>query len=224
MPVSPPASLQAIAHLAGLAHDIMVRDRAAGEVQFQRLLARYPGDGMVYYERAEAYRQLGQYALSLADYERAVPLLQLKESKQRALDAAAELHQRLSGGMAGALADARRRLERLQLPDLLLSIAVLEALELVDQQPARATAMLRDCLARFLDQAQGKAVVGHGDLRARLTALGERAPLAVVQHLQLVYVLGNLSAHPRPDQPLTVADAYGSLNGLLCALEWWEGS
>jgi len=200
----------------------MAQDRAAGEVQFQRLLTRYPEDGMIYYERGEAYRRLGQHALALADYERAVPLLQLKESKQRALDAATAMHQRLGGGMAGALADARRRLEQLRLPDLLLSIAVLEALELVDREPARAAAMLRDCLVRFLDQAQGKAALGHGDLRKRVLALGERAPLAVVQHLQLAYVLGNLGAHPRPDQPLTVADAYGSLNGLLCALEWWE--
>ena len=224
MPSAPRASLQTVSHLAELAHHAMVQDRAAGEVQFQRLLARHPEDGMLYFERAEAYRQLGHYARALADYERAVPLLQLKESKQRAIDAADALHRRFGGGMAGALADARRRLGRLQLPDLLLGIAVLEALELVDHLPARAAVMLRDCLARFLDLAQGKATAGHGDLRARLTALGERAPLAVVQHLQLVYVLGNLGAHPRPDQPLTVADAYGSLNGLLCALEWWESS
>ena len=109
MPSAPRASLQTIAHLAELAHNAMVQDRAAGEVQFQRLLARHPDDGMVYFERAEAYRQLGQHALALADYEQAVPLLQLKEWKQRAMDAADALHRRLGGGMEIGRASCRER-------------------------------------------------------------------------------------------------------------------
>ncbi|MEN6478594.1 MAG: DUF4145 domain-containing protein [Anaerolineales bacterium] len=223
--MSPPSrsSLQTVAHLAEVARQAMLRDRASGEVQFSRLLARYPEDGMVYYERGVAYRELGLYALALADFERAVPLLLLRESKQRALDAAEVLRQRLDGGLGGALTNARQRLDRLQRLDLLLTISLLEALEQVDVDPAHAAVLLRDCLDRFLRQAMPSGKSDHDDWRARLQRLGARAPQAVMQHAQLVYVLGNLGTHPRPDQPLTMADAYGSLNGLLSILEWWEG-
>lgn len=223
MPLSSRSSLQTVARLAQVARETLLRDRTSGELQFSRLLARYPQDGMLYYERGVAYRELGLYALALADFECAAPLLMLREWKQRTLDAAAKLRQRLNGGLGGALTNARQRLDRLQRPDLHLTISLLEALEQVDVDPARAAVLLRDCLDRFLRQAMPRGKSDHDDWRARLQRLGARAPQAVVQHAQLVYVLGNLGAHPRPDQPLTMADAYGSLNGLLCILEWWEG-
>jgi hypothetical protein len=49
----------------------MLRDRDAGTRQFEKLFALHPDDGMIFYERAEAFEHLGLLNDAEADYKRA---------------------------------------------------------------------------------------------------------------------------------------------------------
>jgi Flp pilus assembly protein TadD len=53
---------------------ILLRDRAAGEREFQRLLADHPEDGTLYLIRGRAYEAIGEKAQASADYHRALVL------------------------------------------------------------------------------------------------------------------------------------------------------
>jgi tetratricopeptide (TPR) repeat protein len=55
-----------------------------GERLFQELLQDYPGDGMVYFRRAEAYEAHGELRLAAEDYRRALALFPKEEWKAQA--------------------------------------------------------------------------------------------------------------------------------------------
>jgi hypothetical protein len=74
---------------AAAAGQTMLNDRAAGELEFQRLSAAYPDEGGLYFTRGRAYEAIGETGLAAADYRKAVELLPvndlLTESVHRAL-------------------------------------------------------------------------------------------------------------------------------------------
>lgn len=69
----------------------LVDDKAAGENLFEELLRQYPGDGMVYFKRGEAYEALGEVKLARADYQRAMASFPKDDWKMRAKQAVSRL-------------------------------------------------------------------------------------------------------------------------------------
>lgn len=86
----------------------MRRDRGRGELQFQQLLRRFPNDGMVYLQRAQAFEALGDLEASAADYERAAGLLKYPSWIQRARDGAVRVRQRQIPGSVKSAAISGR--------------------------------------------------------------------------------------------------------------------
>jgi hypothetical protein len=76
---------------ADAAKRAMVRDRAAGEREFDRLLAAHPRDGMIYFKRGEAFEELGEAERAAADYRRAEELFPMEDWKTRARQRASRL-------------------------------------------------------------------------------------------------------------------------------------
>ena len=74
---------------AEAAKKTMLHDRATGEREFDRLLAAYPKDGMIYFKRGEAFEASGERARAAADYRRAEELFPMVSWKTRAHDAVA---------------------------------------------------------------------------------------------------------------------------------------
>jgi len=56
-------------HDAVDANSEMMNDTDSGLIEFYQLLKDHPDDGMIYYERAEAYEYLGQKTEALKDYQ-----------------------------------------------------------------------------------------------------------------------------------------------------------
>ncbi|HEY0875538.1 MAG TPA: hypothetical protein VGD94_18820 [Vicinamibacterales bacterium] len=81
----------------------MRSNRGRGELQFQELLRRFPNDGMVYLQRAQAFEALGDLDSSAADYERAAGLLKYPSWIQRARDGAARVRQRPGSAKSAAI-------------------------------------------------------------------------------------------------------------------------
>lgn len=67
----------------------LLANRLEGERAFQRLLQHYPNDGMVYFQRANAFERIGAIDEAVDDYNRAIGLLKYRgwiDQAQRGLD------------------------------------------------------------------------------------------------------------------------------------------
>jgi hypothetical protein len=76
---------------AEAARRAMLRNRAAGEREFDRLLAAHPKGGMIYFKRGEAFEALGEAERAAADYRRAEGLFPIADWKSRARESASRL-------------------------------------------------------------------------------------------------------------------------------------
>jgi tetratricopeptide (TPR) repeat protein len=76
---------------AEAARQALLRDRAAGEREFDRLLAAHPKDGMIYFKRGEAFEALGEVERAVDDYRRAETLFPMADWKTRARESASRL-------------------------------------------------------------------------------------------------------------------------------------
>jgi tetratricopeptide (TPR) repeat protein len=76
---------------AEAARQTMMRDRAAGEAKFDRLIEAHPNDGMLYFKRGEGYEALREGELAVSDYHRAESLFPMVEWQARARQAAKRL-------------------------------------------------------------------------------------------------------------------------------------
>ncbi len=74
-------------HQAEEAKKRLIEDRLEGERLFDELIRRYPGDGMVYYKRGEAWEKLEEWELGHNDYARAKTLFPMEKWKRIAEDA-----------------------------------------------------------------------------------------------------------------------------------------
>jgi len=75
---------KAITNVAVSSKKTLIGDRARGEREFQKLLARHPGDPMIYFQRAGAYETIGENELAASDYQRAMVLFPMKKFKDLA--------------------------------------------------------------------------------------------------------------------------------------------
>src|SRR5262245_25961126 len=74
---------------ADAARLLMLRDRVAGEDEFQRLLKAHPDEPTIYLRRGEAYEALGKGRLAVADYRKAEELLAASKSEGHDREASA---------------------------------------------------------------------------------------------------------------------------------------
>jgi len=79
---------QQITWLARIAKGLMIRDRAAGKAEFDRLFASCGHDGMIHYCRGQAFEELKEFASALDDYEEAARRFPLFRYQQQASSAA----------------------------------------------------------------------------------------------------------------------------------------
>lgn len=75
----------------------MISDRVAGEKKFELLLEQNLRDGMIYFKRGEAFEAIGENALALVDFQRAMAMFPKPEWKARAKEAAERVKAGLSG-------------------------------------------------------------------------------------------------------------------------------
>jgi len=87
---------RAITAKAEKAKRALVAGRVAGEKMFNDLLQQFPGDGMVYLKRGEAYEAIGDCAAAADDFRKALALLPMASWKATAREAL----QRVSAGAA----------------------------------------------------------------------------------------------------------------------------
>lgn len=87
---------RAITAKAEQAKRALVADRVAGDQVFDGLLEQFPGDGMVYLKRGEAYEAVGDRAAAADDFRKALALLPMATWKATAREGL----QRVSAGAA----------------------------------------------------------------------------------------------------------------------------
>lgn len=87
---------RAITAKAEQARRALVADRAVGAEMFNDLLRQFPGDGMVYLKRGEAYEAVGECAAAADDFRKALALLPMAAWKATAREGL----QRVSAGAA----------------------------------------------------------------------------------------------------------------------------
>ena len=71
-----------IMSLADDAKKLMIQDVEAGEKEFEALFVRFGNDGMIFFQRGQAYESLEKYELAAQDYEKAHQLFPMKNGKK----------------------------------------------------------------------------------------------------------------------------------------------
>ena len=96
-----------ISLLARNAKTTLIADRQSGEREFDELLKRFPRDGMIHFQWAEAYAAIQEYELAVTHYQKAETYFPKQEYKQQAMTGARRCGKRLGD----ACADSRRTAE-----------------------------------------------------------------------------------------------------------------
>jgi tetratricopeptide (TPR) repeat protein len=73
-----------IMNLAIDAKKLMIQDIKAGEKEFEAMFSRFGNDGMIFFQRGQAYESLEKYKLAAQDYEKAHQLFPMKKWKEAA--------------------------------------------------------------------------------------------------------------------------------------------
>jgi len=132
-----------------LANQQLAFNRSKGEVAFKHLFEVYPNDGMVYYERGEAYEYLKVLDRAESDYRTAEGLFPLKHWKAIAREGLARIQhfRQPSSGQSKPPDDTQAALiHRLHsVPQLAHDIRVdaFSAIQKFDSEPHFAAAQLR---------------------------------------------------------------------------------
>jgi len=207
--------------LAKDAGQMLIKDRGRGEKEFGRLLVLFPGDGMVFFERAKAFEAIGELVLAKADYEAAERLFPLERWKQKDRDAVKRIVELLAGG---TITEAQRRVGSLTSVDASLQREVLAAMAKVGTEPSSAAADLRRCVEKLVDCLMDQhGIMVNDDLDRRIWALNDRGivPDIGANHMHTIRILGNRALHPKSGEPdLQSGDIYPSVTAFVAILEW----
>jgi len=179
---------------------------AAGDRPFEKLLKGRARDGMVFYERGEAYEYLNKLESAERDYakaERLLPLEHWKEVARRSLLRVRYKHSRAGVGPGAHLQwDAFHDVHTLPRLQHKLRVRALSALARIDSEVDSALTDLRSCLEEVLvEQLQ---TVPRAEWSYELTfrektgVLQSRrgVPNTVARDMQLLWRIGNKAAHP----------------------------
>ena len=210
-----------IMEMAADARQTLIANRVQGEQAFAKLLTLFPDDGMIFFQRANAYETIGEFKLAKIDYEAAKRLFPLERWQHLAQEAMARIDQEFAAG--GTIAEARRRISSLNNVDARLKRDSLVAIEKAIAEPANTTAEIRRCSETLVNQIMGKRrITSTGNLDSDIQSLKDQGiiPEIVANHLHTIRVLGNRALHPKiGEAPLQSSDVYPSVTALVAILE-----
>jgi len=138
---------------AVIANTEMINDRNRGEKSFDKLIKKYKKDGMVLYERGEAYEFLKDYKNALLDYEKAIPLLPMSHWQDRSKDGLLRLEMKKRGDsveQSDGQWEIYHRLHEFNNIEPLTKFDMLVAITLLDSTPHETALLLRCCLETML--------------------------------------------------------------------------
>lgn len=177
---------------------LLTVDRRAGDEAFAAMLKEFPGDGMVYLKRGEAYEAVGETSLAASDYERAAGLFPMEKWKAIARDALARAARRpLPQGTTHPPTSSEDSFADLPAE---LRGHWRDALGGPVQFPAAHVALYRAAVERsvvYLLRVRGIQVPPRAGLSEQIRLLQDHnvVPAAVVSHLHTIRSLGNEAAH-----------------------------
>jgi len=227
-----PQDWKHIAESAADAGQTLMVDRTQGERLFEGLLRQFPEDGMVYYERANALKRMGEFELAKNDYSVAKGLFPLERWKREAQAGIQGIIEELAEG--GTISEARRRINNIDtIKDGLNKNRVLSVLDQAITDPVGVANEIRkfgemvlvgimedenikeDEIAK--DQARQNPKVNMFNIIRHLSRK-KVIPRFVVGQLDAIREIGNYGSHP--NYPLGPSDTYVSITALVALLEW----
>lgn len=187
------------------ANQLLALDRRRGMSEFEVLLGEHPRDGMIYYERGEAWEYLGEKALALDDYQTAAEFLYAEHWRAVAKVAVARVQREPRPKASSSVEDLVRTIFHSihALPYLPHEVRCdsLSAIVRLETEPRSTALVLRLCL-EFLVLAllDGARIVYRDDdgLQAKIDLLANNGvvPQEIVGKMRSVRATGNRAAHP----------------------------
>jgi hypothetical protein len=193
----------------------MVLDPRLGEHAFDELLSKHPEDGMVFYERGEAFEYLGDLQRARQDYERAEQLILMPQWKAVVRRALQRVTIPESFKTAPAQWIASHAVHLVPEAPHKLRVMALSALARIDSEQS-AVGDLRTCLEEMVDdlcRTFAPEIPPREELEVQIRMLrGLRvAPEDVVDAMDLLRRIGNKGVHPGHTlEPQQVDDAIRS--------------
>lgn len=131
------------------ANNDLIRNRRMGEIEFLELLHKYEDDGMVYYERAEAYEFIKDFENALKNFQKAEDNFPVEHWKRIARFGIDRINVKKVGGSYSCEEiqwQIFHQLHTLQNIDLWTKFDALVAMTLYDSEPHETALLLRCCL------------------------------------------------------------------------------
>lgn len=188
------------------ANQELALDQREGEAAFLQLLQANPKDGMIYYERGEAYEYRKDYSLAELDYKMASELLFAEHWREVARQALARIRSKQHSGVVQQTPDMKWQLfhviHTLPYLDHEIRADAISAMIRLNSEPHSTALMLRTCLESLvltLLDANGIVYSDEDDLANLITLLERRRVVSssIRQQMDEIRRLGNKAAHPR---------------------------
>lgn len=185
--------------LAKQAKETLEKDRPHGEKEFEDLLDEYPRDGMIWFQRGQAYEDIEEYELALADYHKALRFIINTKNvdwKQKVRDAIARVEQQLRDSFQLSLP---------KIPDPSLAEVFRKALD-TQLEAREALAVCRSVLEGVVDytiKTSKIPVPPRTDLSEKIRMLKDSGMVSstLKSHMDTIRVLGNSAVHREPVSP-----------------------
>jgi hypothetical protein len=207
------------------ANQQLVQSPTKGEEAFQKLMGKFPGDGMLYYSRGEGYESLGLWDAAIADFREAERLLPAPHWKEVAKGAVHRVRQKrtsLRYNSTNPVWDALHRVYAASRAPHRVRVDAMIAIEMFDPVPHLAIAILRCCLEYIVvvlldDNKIDNTTVD--DLVDQINKLASRGviPHSITELMHNIRKVGNDAIHhPETTTDVALAD---SLRDFLNILE-----
>ncbi len=211
-----------------LAGQQMALDPQVGDRPFEILLQKHPSDGMVLYERGEAFEYLGAWDRAEHDYEEAEQLLILPQWKAVARRAQARVCSRRHSP-AASTRDESLQWSAFHLVHAApraphkLRVRAISALARIDSEPESGVADLRSCLEELVVatyRRSAPAVPPPRDLEEKIRMLGllRIAGTEIIGDMHLLRRIGNKGAHA--DAVLDPGEIESAVRAFISLLKW----
>ncbi len=184
------------------ANQTLTISRSKGEVIFKKLLQDNPKDGMIYYERGEAYEYLNEIELAKADYESALKLLYAEDWREVARKAIRGISGKGSVDSEDLVWSIFHRIHSLPYLPHEIRCDTLSAISRLDSEPHSTALLLRLCLESLVLILLDSVYIKYSDdddLEKKIDLLEDVnvVPPSLVSKMHTVRSFGNKAAHPK---------------------------
>jgi hypothetical protein len=215
---------------AFIANELLIKDRMKGEKEFKKILKKHKTDGMVFYERGEAYEFIGEYAYAINDYQIASSLFPAPHWK-RIASLGINRNLKKQSGKRYIHSDSQwsifHRIHTLNNLDNITKFDALVAITLLDSEPHETALLLRCCLESLVlsllpDFPNSKKDESLQELILKLNNYYRKKNKPIDDYtysmMDKVRDIGNKAAHPR--KRLTQIDFANCAKPFIIAAEW----